>query len=125
MVFYLLKIKNSNKYKYGITEDLKNRMYQYKTHNPDEIEIVHLIKKSNLAIYLERLCFFNNYFKRIRGEWIELNKKEELLLIKFLNETIKKHNNKFLDPYDKTYNDKFQKDIGLFECIFKNIVEKS
>lgn len=75
-------MEGTNYCKWGIAEDLKNRMYQYKTHNPFDMEIIYLKENLNyeLAKNLESYLFFNDFIalKRInnRNEWVELNELE-------------------------------------------------
>ena len=95
MDFYILKMKGTNYYKYGLTIDLEHRLSLYKTHNPVNMEIHYL--EQNL-----RECSVRNLEREIskdedlrlnrvkgRKEWLELNEVE----ITELTERIKAYNN--------------------------------
>jgi len=87
MYFYIIRMEGTNYYKYGITEGLKNRMAQYKTHNPFNIKMIYLRRlKTKLAKELEDSLRADDYLKRVndRWDWIELNSLERKIVINTL-----------------------------------------
>jgi len=72
---YILKIQNSNKYKFGKTSILKNRINQFKTGNPDNIKIVYFIETPHYHSLEKHL---KKIFKGLRtgGEWFSFNNEE-------------------------------------------------
>lgn len=89
MFFYIIRMQETNYYKYGITEDLKTRLSQYKTGNPIDMEIVYLQENptydsaKKLESYLSHNDSINSRRIKGRNEWLELN---ELEIKKLINE---------------------------------------
>jgi len=69
---YIIKNQNTKKYKIGITKNLKKRIKQFSTGNPENIKIVYFIKTKHyksLEVHLHEI--FKNY--RIGGEWFNFS----------------------------------------------------
>jgi hypothetical protein len=74
-VVYLLKIKDDDQYKIGVSTKFKKRYDKLSTLMPFELETVNLIKSNDIYNLEESL---HNKFedKRINGEWFELSSKD-------------------------------------------------
>lgn len=84
MLVYLIKQKNTDLYKIGITKNANKRKLQIQTGSPQKIEILYLYE-SEMASKIERFFHkkyfhtkFDETFDKIEGEWFKLNPKEVL-----------------------------------------------
>lgn len=72
---YIIRIQNSNTYKIGITKDLKSRISNFTTANPNTIKIEYFIETihyKSLEKHFHRI-FKNN---RMSGEWFNFSHDE-------------------------------------------------
>ncbi len=91
MYFYLLRMPESDIYKYGITENMEERLQHYRSHNPIDTEVIYLKKlKYKLAKDIEEGLNRNDYLKRVkkRKEWIELNQSDREMFINALDKAV-------------------------------------
>lgn len=72
---YVIRIQNTNKYKIGITKNLKRRIKQFSTGNPENIKIDYFIATERYKTLETEL---HEKFKthRISGEWFEFDEVE-------------------------------------------------
>ena len=69
---YVIKVQNTIKYKIGITKNLKRRLKEFSTGNPENIKIVYFIETihyQSLEKHLHEI--FKEY--RTSGEWFSLD----------------------------------------------------
>ena len=72
---YIIKFQNTDKYKIGITKNLKSRISQFSTGNPDNIIIEYFIATKH---YKSLEKHFHNIFKnnKMKGEWFKFTTKD-------------------------------------------------
>ncbi len=69
---YVIKMQNTEKYKIGKTIDLKRRLKQFSTGNPENIKITYFIATEHYKSLEKHLHeVFND--SRISGEWFSFN----------------------------------------------------
>ena len=74
-VVYLLKIKDTNQYKIGVSKDFDRRYNEISPKMPFELKTINLIKSFNIYD-LEKELHEKFANKRIKGEWFELEEKD-------------------------------------------------
>ena len=72
---YLIKIKDKNKYKIGLTSNLKQRISSLSNQNPFEIKLITAIENNDIY-KLESELHKKFADKNIKGEWFELSQKD-------------------------------------------------
>lgn len=72
---YIIRFQNTDNYKIGITKNLKTRISQFSTGNPDNIIIEYFIATEH---YKSLEKHFHSIFKnnRMKGEWFKFTQKE-------------------------------------------------
>ena len=71
----LIKIKDKNKYKIGLTSNLKQRISSLSNQNPFEIKLITAIENNDIY-KLESELHKKFADKNIKGEWFELSQKD-------------------------------------------------
>ena len=74
-IVYVLKLKDKNIYKIGVTNDLNRRLKQISPRLPFEVEVEHTIKHNHIY-NLEKELHERFSDKRMNGEWFRLNKSD-------------------------------------------------
>ena len=72
---YIYVIKSNNLFKIGRTKNIKERIKDYKTQNPFEIEVI-FKKKVNDYVKAENKLLEKFKNKKKKGEWFELTEKD-------------------------------------------------
>lgn len=74
---YLLKLSESGYYKIGISSNSRNRILQLSTGNPEDINLINIYKTK---YYKQIETYLHNIYihKKIKGEWFNLDIKDEL-----------------------------------------------
>jgi len=82
-IVYLLRAGDTNSYKVGITQDIKNRLSQIQTGSPIKIEVVytHEFKTIDSARIVENKVHKILSSHRLHGEWFELRTKKDVNLV--------------------------------------------
>ena len=81
---YILKIKNTNRYKIGVTCDIKNRIANIQNASPFNVE-KYYSNKTKKASYIEKFLHDKFKEKQINREWFELNEVDLVYCIDKIN----------------------------------------
>jgi len=74
MYIYLINETNTNNYKIGYAKDVNKRIKQLQTSNSNKLNIINTYKIKNTSKWTKlEIMIHNHYkFKRLNGEWFNL-----------------------------------------------------